>query len=894
MARREIDDEKKSYSGLFLLVVGLLLVGSVWAVWDDYVSRRPWKKYQASFYSLAYDKTRNELLQEDQRLQADPAYQEAQAKLTAARKEFSDGTTGRRLAELKQQLAAAEIRASDAENGLRVVKSEIDAAWYEYEHAQMVGRPTQGEKQTLDELTAEADGLDAKFRTAQAERDKLAREVDELELESKQWQDKVKELTVARDRIKQRLDTYVLLSFDGFAIPKIPTIQQVVLNEFDRGNFDTPLARVDRCQTCHVGIDRSGFEDQPNPYKTHPHREVLLTAHPPEKFGCTSCHEGQGAATSSVEKAHGEVPFWGHPLRRGAKGEANGIKCHADVQGLPLTQEIAQGEGLFVQLGCHGCHVIEGYGELPKIGPYLKRVAAKDDPSWMVRWVTNPHEFRPNTRMPNFLFREEEATAITAYLLDASKQEGEEWLNAHPEPEGINPGDTALVERGKTLVNSLGCRGCHGFGSDQKATVIGQSQKDFAPNLAKIAEKTSARWIYYWIKNPRDFSPTTAMPSLRLSDDEAKAVTSYLMTLGEKEEKPEVVARLSDPEVVARGKGLVRKYGCYGCHNIPGMENEARIGVELTAFGSKTLEELFFGNHTDIPLTWDDWTYNKLKEPRTYATERIEQLMPKFDFADEDIKALRVFLTSRTDQRIPNKYLAAPGTRTQNVVNGQRLVQYYNCVGCHIIEGKGGYIRALYTDNPTFAPPILTGEGAKAQPDWFYGFLKKPVPLRPWLQLRMPTFGLSDEEARTAVDYFTALAKLEVPYVYVDRSKIPPEHIAAGKKLMSADYFSCFSCHQQGDKKPEGPPEGWAPDLTLAKHRLNPEWIIRWIHDPQKLMPGTKMPSFYPGGPDDVLEGNEDRQIEAIRDYLMVLGEPEEQLAAVQATPHEVSGATTN
>src|SRR5262245_51583362 len=113
MARREISDEKKSYSGVFLLSVGLLLVGSVWAVWDDDVTRRPWKKYQAAFYSLAYDKARNELRQEDQRLQADPAYQEAQAKLSATQKEFGDGTPGKRLADLKQQLATAETRASD-------------------------------------------------------------------------------------------------------------------------------------------------------------------------------------------------------------------------------------------------------------------------------------------------------------------------------------------------------------------------------------------------------------------------------------------------------------------------------------------------------------------------------------------------------------------------------------------------------------------------------------------------------------------------------------------------------------------------------------------------------------------------------------------------------------
>jgi hypothetical protein len=32
------------------------------------------------------------------------------------------------------------------------------------------------------------------------------------------------------------------------------------------------------------------------------------------------------------------------------------------------------------------------------------------------------------------------------------------------------------------------------------------------------------------------------------------------------------------------------------------------------------------------------------------------------------------------------------------------------------------------------------------------------------------------------------------------------------------------------------------------------------------------MPSFYPGGPDDVLGGKEDLQIEALRDYIMTLG----------------------
>ena len=77
---------------------------------------------------------------------------------------------------------------------------------------------------------------------------------------------------------------------------------------------------------------------------------------------------------------------------------------------------------------------------------------------------------------------------------------------------------------------------------------------------------------------------------------------------------------------------------------------------------------------------------------------------------------------------------------------------------------------------------------------------------------------------------------------------------------------------QQGDKKPEGPPTGWAPDLGLAHSRLNPEWILLWLKNPQAVQPGTKMPSFYPGGPDDILGGKEPEQIKAIRDYIFWFG----------------------
>jgi mono/diheme cytochrome c family protein len=372
-----------------------------------------------------------------------------------------------------------------------------------------------------------------------------------------------------------------------------------------------------------------------------------------------------------------------------------------------------------------------------------------------------------------------------------------------------------------------------------------------------------------------------------LSDDEAKAVVSFLLTLGEKKPTPDLVAKLDDPGRYKQGEALVSKYGCAGCHNVTGMEKAARIGAELTSFGSKPLPEMFFGDRTDIPHTWEDWTFWKLKEPRTYQTERIEQVMPQFHLADSEIETLRRFLYSRRAERIPPKYRADTSHAAEKEVVGRRVVARYNCVGCHVVQGKGGAIRALYEENLNMAPPILTGEGAKVQSEWLYSFLKEPVPLRPWLKVRMPSFNLSDEETTALVDYFAALEGVELPFVHVDPEAIPVANLEAAQTLMSNDYFACFSCHQRGAVAPEGPPEGWAPDLGMARERLRPEWIVRWLRNPQDVQPGTKMPSFYEvtddgspaGGPDDVLEGDNLAQIKALRDYIMVLNQVEQLMA---------------
>jgi mono/diheme cytochrome c family protein len=876
MAERGIDqkEEKKSYGSIFVIGIALLVALSFWAFWDDNFTRRPWKGVQARFYRLDYNKAKAAYEEEDKKLQADANYQELSKKLAAFRSRLDNGDLGKKLRTLESEEERATVKFQEIDQKVKDVKSELEEAWYEHDHAVQQKRNPKPYLEVIAELVKRRIQLEKELEPARARRNQLKEEIKNVQSGAKDIEAELGKLSAERDKWIRVMDN-VTIKLGPLSMYKIPKIEQVSLDEFDRNRFDQPVARVDRCQTCHLAINRAGFEKEPQPFRTHPRREVLLadSAHPPEKFGCTGCHEGQGVAVNSVKQAHGEVHLWEFPLLRGDKAQSSCTSCHLDVQKFAEDAPLlAEGQRLFEQVGCTGCHLVRGYENIPKIAPSLLKISAKVDPSWMVRWIENPHKFRPKTRMPNFELKQEEALAIASYLWAQSKEEGDQWTKEHPLPASFREGDANAAARGKKLVETIGCKGCHGFAEGEFSTPLGK-EKDLVPNLKDIAAKTGPQWIYHWIKDPRGFQPDTRMPSLRLTDEEAGAITAYLTTLGAKAEPmPGIEEKLADPANIKRGESLVRRWGCFGCHDIKGMEKESRIGAELTTFGSKTVEELSFGNRTDVKHTWDDWTYHKIKSPRGYATERVEQLMPQFNLADEDIRALRTLLGGFRERKVGQRYLADQGQRVQQVVEGRRLMQQYNCVGCHEIENRGGFVRKYYKDDEASAPPPLNGEGEKVQSPWFFSFLKAPFPLRPWLQIRMPTFGLSDDHTNDLVAYFNGLSKVGIPYAYVDDGKIPREHIDAAKILVSKDYFNCFSCHVQGGKTPEGPKEGWAPDLAMARQRLNPNWILKWIKDPQKVQPGTKMPSFYPGGPDDVLGGKEDLQIQALRDYLLTLG----------------------
>ncbi|MCI0409478.1 MAG: cytochrome c, partial [Acidobacteria bacterium] len=283
--------------------------------------------------------------------------------------------------------------------------------------------------------------------------------------------------------------------------------------------------------------------------------------------------------------------------------------------------------------------------------------------------------------------------------------------------------------------------------------------------------------------------------------------------------------------------------------------------------------------YVDIEHTRRAWLVQKLKAPRSYDTGKIktppEKLrMPYFGFSDQELQDMARNVLGQVRDEMPLEGVKRFNAEEDLAERGRLLVYEYNCRGCHLIEGQGGGIYEKIEDTG-MRPPNLNTQGAKVKADWLFGFLKEPSTIRPWLKARMPTFGFDDEGANTLVRYFMALEKVE-PFETLDRP-VDRTKLAAGETLLNR--MQCLKCHVL-EAMGQMDASQLAPNFRLARERLREEWIVKWLLDPQKIMPGTQMPQFWP--PDDngkplavipeVLGGDSMKQMEAVAAHIIELG----------------------
>lgn len=395
---------------------------------------------------------------------------------------------------------------------------------------------------------------------------------------------------------------------------------------------------------------------------------------------------------------------------------------------------------------------------------------------------------------------------------------------------------------GARLVAELGCTGCHRIGDLPAAPV--------APDLSRLGAKLQRPWLDAYLQQPHRVRPAgyvplsrSRMPDFRLSPQESKQLTAYLIRL-----RPEGVLPVGSVQAPAEadGSALFQRLACRACHIFAERGGQAAPDLSLV---SQRLQEA--------------WVVLYLLDPQGVDPRSP---MPRPGIAPGEASVLASYLYGGG---LPLAAVRTDVEDEEEATRGVALFRDLACGGCH---------RRPDEELPERVGPDLSFIGDKLQPGWLAGFLRQPHPIRPWLKARMPTFGLTDRERDQVTAFLATLRDRGLP-------PLPPrlqtagsasaQILQAGARLASREYLSCSSCHMGGDSAPEGPEEEWAPDLRLAGRRLRPEWIVRWLMDPQRILPGTKMPSFFAdadSGPNDILDGDEERQILVLRDYLLVIG----------------------
>jgi cytochrome c551/c552 len=615
--------------------------------------------------------------------------------------------------------------------------------------------------------------------------------------------------------------------------------------------------------------------------------------------GCIACHRYEGFDPDNEElttvnlelrRLEQQKAEWqreiGFTVQKGDRTRDNAEAQRLYARANDLKVRISGIDAKLEQLDVRSRSLVR---EIKKVGPSLKEVRMKLRKEWVPVWIKDPNHWRPDTKMPTFRLDDEEVRAISAFIWQAG---------VSGEIEKHAPGDP---ERGREAFETRGCMACHSMGEGQQ-----RQGGTFAANLSREGEKANYDYLVRWIHNPRDrtlpYCPfekkdltaedykrhglpfvfdlehskcpndghelqvqqMTPMPSLRLTVQEARDVASYLMNRKTNASYPDA-GYMDDPKLKDRGQFLVRFYGCAGCHEIAGLEEEQRIGTELTREGSKPIERLDFAllGHDAQKERWYDhkgFFEHKLKDPAVFdqgkEKTKLERLkMPNFNLSEAEIDSVTTFLLGSVEPTVPERYHYQPTDRRRDLIEGWWVIRKYNCMGCHQVQiGQATVFDVLprYQD-PDWKeqrPPILVGEGARVDPDWLMRFLANPAMhekdtdrngVRQYLKARMPTFHFSDGEIRKLVRFFAAASSQATPYIAQELPPLSDQERVMARQLFSSEGAPCLKCHATGDARHDA--RATAPNFLLAKERLKPGWTRRWMLDPAMMSPGTAMPS---------------------------------------------------
>ena len=647
--------------------------------------------------------------------------------------------------------------------------------------------------------------------------------------------------------------------------------------------------------------------------------------------------------------------------------------------------DVLAGEILLGELACTQCHQAPQNQDIwTKTPPDLSQVGARVTPHYLTRFITAPHSTKPGTTMPNIFHssapaaRDGAVDFLTHYLVS---------LGGPIAPAQIGGSEQAIA-RGEELFNSIGCVACHGPQSDVEGP--------FKP-LGDLAQKTTVDALAAFLMNPHEIRPSGRMPALWLKDDEAQAISVYLLRaqldnpqsatsapatlpglnvdyfevdgvdalpdfsqlIPQQQGSVEAIS-LNTPFKRRANNFLLRFHGYLNIEEageyrfstnsddgswilLDGKVIVENGGIHPMRRRSQTVklspgphrfEVVYYdgggqtglqvsvrkasvrgrrgpgidpnllsrtGGAPMIPLGTAPFTVDRQKAQmgqRMFQAMRcaschnvdgIPQTTSAKPLAALNLQSQDGCLSPSIRKGLPDYQLtdsqkrqivAALEANQGNLASDSKrqvtkTLATFNCYACHQREGIGGpndelalnyfnSVGEIDLGEEAKIPPTLNHTGAKLKSSALKSILsEQDLHVRHYMRTRMPNFGL--ENLQPFLAHIGPADGLSSPE---PNPEFDPELATLGRKFAGTSGFVCITCHRingQNALSIQG------IDLATVYDRVNPGWFEAFLLEPARFNKDTRMPQFFPEGksPFEDIHGGDPRiQISALWHYL--------------------------
>ena len=173
---------------------------------------------------------------------------------------------------------------------------------------------------------------------------------------------------------------------------------------------------------------------------------------------------------------------------------------------------------LMTDLRCFSCHMINGRGG--DMAPDLTWEGSSVERTWLVKFLKAPNTLRPALirRMPKFNLGDEEANVLADYIMTVYQTP-----TFDRDEIDVSKFSAPDAEHGKDLYyGKYACNSCHILDPNKDKGYIG-------PTLTQVGLRLNAAWIFHWLKNAQALRPGTQELNWNMNDDDARAITAFLM-----------------------------------------------------------------------------------------------------------------------------------------------------------------------------------------------------------------------------------------------------------------------------------------------------------------------------------------------------------------------------